>query len=448
MKKSFCVIIGLGVTGLSCARYCLQYDIPFVINDSRHHPPCLEQLKKLSSHINMVLGEISLQLIMQASLLLVSPGISLQHPAIAMAITKGIPVVGDIELFVQKIKQPIVAITGSNAKSTVVTLVGEMAKAQGKKAILGGNLGVPVLDLLSQSSPDFYCLELSSFQLERTYSLSAKIATVLNICEDHMDRYDNMDEYILIKKRIYKDCQLAVINRHDKRLYPSLDVPCISFGLDQPEQGHFGIIKAHGVHYLAYGNQCLMPVDDIKMPGRHNMMNALSALAIGDSLSFDLPKMLSVLRKFPGLPHRCQFLQEYGGVHWYNDSKSTNVGATMAAVDSLSSLTTTRGKIILIAGGVGKGTDFSPLKSLLKKHARQLIVLGIAAKRMIRCFKDIIDIEHVNDLQTAIEVADLVAVRGDIVLLSPACASFDMFQNFEDRGNQFMTLVQKWLHGK
>lgn len=436
------VIIGLGETGMSCVRYCLRRGLPFAVTDSRENPPGLEELNQIAPSAIKALGGISRELIQEASRLIVSPGISLLYTPIAEASQRGIPVIGDIELFLQEVKAPVVGITGSNAKSTVTTLVGEMASKTGKKVVVAGNIGIPVLDVLDTPEAELFVLELSSFQLERTLSLKLKVAVLLNICEDHMDRHLNMEEYLTIKKRIYQQCEIAVINREDNTLWPDEKISTvIGFGLTPPNRDEFGLLQTPEGDYLALGVERWLSVNEIRISGRHNHSNALAALAIGHALQFPKESMLAVLREFPGLPHRAEFVREYAGVRWYNDSKGTNVGATLAALRGLGEICS--GKIILLAGGIGKGADFSPLKPLLKKYVRKAILFGEAAKQMSIVFEGMTEIELISTFDKAVLAADLAAVRGDIVLLSPACASFDMFHNYEHRGEVFCELVRE-----
>lgn len=442
MKKELYVIIGLGRTGLSCACYCLANDIPFAVTDASDQPMFAKELAEMAPDVETAFGGLSAKLIKKATLLLVSPGVSLQEPLIQEAVKKHIPAIGDTELFVKLAKKPIIAITGSNAKSTVTSLIGDMLKRAGKRAVVAGNIGIPVLDVLNDDDVDFYVIELSSFQLERTPSLSPYIATVLNICEDHMDRYSNLDEYIRAKKSIYRRCQYAVVNRHDVRTYPDEKHSLIiSFGLDEPSAGEFGLRHDHGEEYLSFSDEKLMPVSELKLSGQHNVLNVLAALAIVAPLELDREALLESAREFSGLPHRCQVVREHAGLVWYNDSKGTNVGATLAALNGLGVKQAGRAKIILIAGGVGKGADFSMLRPVVKQFVRKVIVFGEAARQIEISLRDYVDVERVDNLQAAVEAADLAAVRNDIILFSPACASFDMFKNFEHRGAVFEQLV-------
>ncbi|HSW71608.1 MAG TPA: UDP-N-acetylmuramoyl-L-alanine--D-glutamate ligase, partial [Gammaproteobacteria bacterium] len=364
--------------------------------------------------------------------------------AIAKQRMKGVPVIGDIELFARAAKAPIIAITGSNAKSTVTTVTGLMMEAAGLAVKVGGNLGIPVLDLLVSPPvlPEAYVLELSSFQLETTYTLKPQVATVLNVTPDHMDRYADFQAYRAAKQRIYQDCQIAVCNRDD------LNTECgdhyslrrFYFTLNEPVQNEFGLIKKNNENYLAFENEILMPVSALPIRGRHYQANALAALAIGHGFGLPMQAMLQVLREFKGLIHRCQLIRELKGVYWYNDSKGTNVGATLAAMEGLGS--EIEGKLILIAGGVGKSADFSPLVPAIGKYVRTVMVLGEAAPILAETIAGASEVLFAKDLQEAVLRADQKAHPGDCVLLSPACASYDMFRNYEHRGEVFMQLVQ------
>ncbi len=443
MVENLHVIVGLGATGFSCARHLIAQGATVAVTDSRSNPPQLEEFKKAYPQIVLSLGAIDEVLLNKAQTVIVSPGISLQEPAIAVQIKRGVRVVGDVELFAQAVNAPVIAITGTNAKSTVTTLVGMMAEAANLCVKVGGNLGVPALDLLTFPAPDLYVLELSSFQLDTTYSLEPAVATILNITPDHMDRYASAEDYIASKQRVYKNCNIAVCNRDD------IQTDCenkdaehkIQFTLDQPLGNEFGIVREKGENYLAFGNMSLMPVAKLPILGRHYQANALAALAIGHAFGFPMQAMLNTLSEFKGLPHRCQLVRERDGVIWYNDSKGTNVGATLAAINGLGSEIS--GKLVLIAGGVGKNADFSPLVPAIEKYARSVILIGEAAPILNALLKDHVSVSLAKTMEEAVIIAAREAVAGDSVLLSPACASFDMFNNFEHRGKVFTEITQE-----
>lgn len=436
------VIIGLGKTGLSCVKFCLREGLPFAVTDSRDNPPGIKDFLALAPRARYVFGRLDEDLILNAARLVISPGVSLKEPVIRKAIEQKIPYVGDIELFAVRIRAPIAAITGANAKSTVTALLGEMAKKNNKHVLVAGNIGVPVLDLLDQPPADLYVLELSSFQLETTFSLVAAAATILNISEDHMDRYETMDEYRAAKLRIYQHAQTAVVNRADPRTEPEQTVSRrISFGLSESREG-YGAIKTNHEYYLTREGQVLMPVRELKIAGKHNVENALAALALGEAVGLDQQAMVDTLRVFPGLPHRCQFVGERNQVSWYNDSKGTNVGATLAALEGLGQ----DKNIILIAGGRGKGADFTPLRAPVSQHVRMAILLGEAAEALAVLLKDCCEVVLVGSMEEAVKVARKAGKEGDLVLLSPACSSLDMFENYEHRGNVFKDCVGSMLN--
>jgi UDP-N-acetylmuramoylalanine--D-glutamate ligase len=435
------VIVGLGATGLSCAQYLRARHIPFAVTDSRPNPPNLAVFQADFPDVEVVVGKLDAALLNEASTIVLSPGVAVHEPEIAEQIKRGIPVIGDIELFAQAVKVPVIAITGTNAKSTVTTLVGMMAKAAGYQVEVGGNLGVPALDLLASNSiADLFVLELSSFQLETTYSLKPQVATVLNITPDHMDRYQQLADYQQAKHRVYLHSQKVVCNRDDA-LTDTPSAHKICFTLKTPKKNEFGLItKSDGV-YLAFEDQCLLAVKELPVIGKHYQANALAALAIGYSFGFPLAAMIKVLREFTGLPHRCQFVREYKQVKWYNDSKGTNVGATQAAIEGLGSEIT--GKLVLIAGGLGKGADFTSLVPTLEKYTRHVVLIGQAAPDLAKAIGSRVSISFAKTMDDAVQEAVLAAKPDDSVLLSPACASWDMYKNFEHRGQVFTGIVEQ-----
>jgi UDP-N-acetylmuramoylalanine--D-glutamate ligase len=433
------VVVGLGQTGLSCARYLARRQERFKVIDSRQNPPGLHQLQAECPDIELELGEFSEATLMNAAQLIVSPGVDQHIPAMQKAVAAGVPVTGDVDIFAHEVAAPMIAITGSNAKSTVTTLVGEMAKADGLNVAVAGNIGLPVLDLLQEPPASLYVLELSSFQLETTHELGAEVATVLNLSLDHMDRYSAMADYRDAKHRIFQDCRQAVINDDDPASIPDLSahVRQWHFGLDENGASEFGVRYKAGERYLAFNGAPLLPVSELKIAGDHNVANALAALALGHAAGLSMPAMLSALKTFPGLPHRCQWVTEKRGVNWYNDSKGTNTGACIAAVKGLGG----KGRIILLAGGQGKGADFSVLRGPLSVHARLAILFGEDAGLIETALQNAVAIMRVSSMEDAVRLADAKAEGGDVVLLSPACASFDMFNNFEHRGEVFMHCV-------
>jgi UDP-N-acetylmuramoylalanine--D-glutamate ligase len=438
------VIVGLGVTGLSCARYLYRKGQDFSVVDSRLSPPGLDEFKQCFPDVKIFLGEISDKSLFGASLLIVSPGVALSDPAIKRAIEQGVKVCGDIDLFMQDVAAPVIAITGSNGKSTVTTIMGEMASKAGKRVAVGGNIGVPALDLLTEENMELYVLELSSFQLERAGNLGFEVATVLNISADHMDRYPNFFSYYQAKHRVFRNCKKIVINRGDTLSKPlvSEDVKVFSFGLDKADFNGFGLLEEDGVEYLAYQFEKLIPITQLKIVGRHNIENALAALALGKAAGLAIAPMLEALQQFSGLQHRCQMVDELQGVRYYNDSKGTNVGATTAAIKGLENNCK---KVVLIAGGVAKGADLSPLLPILKSHARGLVAIGEAADTLVTLCANDMSVVLASSMEAAVSEATKMSEEGDAVLLSPACASFDMYENYQQRGNAFVAAVHNLI---
>lgn len=438
------LIIGLGETGLSCARYFTRLNLPFTLLDNRLNPPKLSEFQREFPHVVYHLGAFDLKHFQHCKELIVSPGVDLNEKNISIAIQQyKLKPFGDIELFAQKALAPIIAITGSNAKGTVTSLVGKMIDQAKLKVAVGGNIGKPVLDLLDDPIPDFYVLEISSFQLETTYSLHPKLASILNISPDHLDRHKTLAAYIQAKQRIYQNCEIALWNREDSPTYPNYKVKkIISFGLDpqKTDSKEFGLQVVNQKTFLTEGNKILLPVEKIPIKGKHNWANALAALTIGRAIGLHISAMLSALCQFEGLPHRCQWIKEHKGVAWYNDSKATNVGATLAALNGLGPAIS--GKIILIAGGLAKGADFSLLSDPIKRYVKKMILIGQDASLLKTALKDTTAIDMSADLAQAVKLAHQTATQGDIVLLSPACASMDMFKNYEERGNVFSDLAR------
>ena len=434
-------MVGLGQTGLSVVRYLQKNGTTFAVVDSRISPPGSETLQAEFPEVPHHFGAFSgaAAWFKQASCLIVSPGVALATPEIQKAQQRGAEVIGDIELFVRAANAPIVAITGSNGKSSVTTLVAQMAQQAGLCAYACGNLGLPALDALAQTPPDLYVMELSSFQLETTYSLRALAATVLNISEDHLDRYNSFEDYIAAKQIIYRHCECAVINRDDALVKPmQADLPqarLLSFGQGEPEVGQYGLREQAGQRCLARGNEALLAVSNMRLAGTHNALNALAALALGEAVGLPQATMLSAIQAFTGLPHRTQWLRLRQGVNWYNDSKGTNVGAAVAALQGLP------GQTVLIAGGQSKGADFTPLAAAVRHGARAVVVLGEDADKITLALEADAAVHRADSMAHAVDLAATLAQPGDSVLLSPACASFDMFNNYIHRGEVFTELV-------
>ena len=440
-REGLRVVVGLGKTGLSCVRFLRALGYQVAVNDTRLTPPNLAELNAEFPEVEVSLGRLDEALLLRAQEIITSPGISINEPELlSVRVNAGISVIGDIELFCRATTKPIVAITGSNAKSTVTTLVGLMAENAHIKVGVGGNLGTPVLELLDPET-ELYILELSSFQLETTHSLKAAAAIVLNVSEDHMDRYASMQAYHQAKHRVYRNCQFYITNRQDPLTVPLLPeaIPHTSFGLDAPDLKTYGVIREAGQSYLAKGREKLLLASEMGIFGEHNIANALAALALGEAVHIPMPVMLQTLKEFKGLPHRCQLVSKHQNVAWYNDSKGTNVGATLAAIDGLGAAIT--GKVILIAGGVGKGQDFKPLSPALAKYGKAVILIGEDASKIDAAITANVDKVYATTLVDAVQQAQTLASAGDAVLLSPACASFDMFKHYEDRGQQFVSAV-------
>ncbi len=436
------VVIGLGQTGMACARYLFARGLAFFACDTRDNPPAADEFRREFPGVPLYCGPLEAEVLCKASEILLSPGVAQADPAIKQAVAQGVRLSGDIDLFCQQAKAPIVAITGSNAKSTVTTLVGEMAKAAGVNVKVGGNLGTPVLDLLDESA-ELYVLELSSFQLETTNDLRAAAATVLNISPDHLDRYDSMQGYHAAKHRIYRGCGCAVTNRDDALTQPLLTTgtKLRSFGLSKPDLNQFGLLEHQGGTWLARGLEPLLDVREMKIRGSHNQANALAALALGEAVGLDMRAMLEALKSFAGLKHRCQWVASKCGAEWYNDTKGTNVGATLAALNGLGDTLEGDEKIILIAGGVGKGQSFEELDKPLQRFARELVVIGEDGPKVAAAISSVPH-RFAGTMEEAVALANAIARPGDVVLLSPACASFDMFSGYPARGDAFVAAVE------
>lgn len=432
-------IIGTGVTGLSVARFCARQQQPFILFDTRLQPPALADIRAEFPDLALELGPLNSESLLLADEIIISPGLSVTDPAIVAAKAAGISVVGDIELFVRHAKAPIVAITGSNAKSTVTTLVGEMAAEAGINVAVGGNLGTPALDLLGDDI-ELYVMELSSFQLETVNRVGAKVATILNISADHLDRYPDMRAYHAAKLRVYYGAEQVVFNRKDILTQPPLaqGAKPITFG-GPAEFNHFGVIEEEGETWLAWQFQPLLRASELVIRGKHNLDNALAALALGRAAGIPMDAMIATLKKFRGLKHRCEWVANKQGVDFFNDSKGTNIGATVAAIHGLAHAPA---QLVLIAGGEGKGADFSELASAVSGNVRALVLIGRDAPLIEAALTGITQIIHASSMPDAVNKAYSAAQTGDSVLLSPACASFDMFKNYGDRGEQFCAAVE------
>ncbi len=432
------LVVGLGVTGLSVLRFLRARGVPVAVTDSRAAPPGGEALATEFADVPAALGGFDADWFARARTLIVSPGVPVSEPLIAAARARGAEIIGDIELFARHAHAPVVAITGSNGKSTVTALLGEMAADAGRAVRVGGNIGRPALALLGDSEPDLYVLELSSFQLETTASLDSAVAVVLNVSPDHMDRYPSVSAYAASKRRVYQGRGVMVVNCDDPQVVAMQEPgrPTVGFSLGRPLDSDFGILDGEGGDWLAHGKTPLMPVRELRLAGRHNQANALAALALGEAVGLPMEAMLGTLRRFTGLWHRTQWVAEIDGVRWYNDSKATNIGATLAAIDGLD------GPLVVILGGQGKGADFAPLRAALARKGRAVVLLGEAADIIELSLDGVLPVRRAGGMGEAVAQARALARPGDAVLLSPACASFDMFDGFAARGDAFITAVR------
>ncbi|MFP4793130.1 UDP-N-acetylmuramoyl-L-alanine--D-glutamate ligase [Pasteurella multocida] len=427
-KNKKVTVIGLGKTGLSCVDFLLAKQADVRVIDTRTQPAGAEQLAK---NVPLHTGSLNQQWLLESDLIIISPGLAVKTPEIQTTLAAGIEVIGDIELFCREAKKPIIAITGSNGKSTVTSLVAHMVNVAGLKVGMGGNIGIPALSLLEQAH-DMYVLELSSFQLETTYSLKATSATVLNISEDHMNRYVDLEDYRQAKLKIYHHAQTAVINAEDALTAMDGLKNGVSFGEDNAD---YWLKTEKGRSYLMAKDERVLACDEMKLVGRHNYMNALAAIALAQAVGIPLESIRRALREFNGLDHRFQLAHFAHGVRWVNDSKATNVGSTVAALTGLQ----LNGTLHLLLGGDGKGADFSELASLINQSniicycfgqdGEQLAALSPRSQRF-------------STMEEAINALRPTLSAGDMVLLSPACASLDQFSSFEQRGDEFTRLAK------
>jgi UDP-N-acetylmuramoylalanine--D-glutamate ligase len=447
------LVLGLGDTGLSMAKWLSRGGATVRVADSRAQPPRLTDLKRSLPGVAAHCGPFRPETFVGVDLVALSPGISLAQAGVAQA-AAGVPVLGDIELFAQAIgtESRVIAITGTNGKSTVTALVGAMAKSAGVDCAVAGNIGPPVLDVLMRRedagrSPALWVLELSSFQLETARSLEPAAATVLNVTEDHLDRYRSIGEYAAAKARIFAGDGIQILNRDDARSLAMAqpDRTVVSFGLNAAQrQGDWGLVERGGAPWLARGSEAVLAIAEMKLAGLHNAANALASLALCRALDLPLVPLVAALREFQGLPHRVELVGEAAGVRWYNDSKGTNVGSTVAALAGLA-----RGgsKAVLIAGGEGKGQDFTPLKDAVARSARSLVLIGRDAPLIEAAIAGAgVPVLHVSSMDEAVSRSAAAARPGDVVLLSPACASFDMFRDYKHRGEMFRASVERFLH--
>ena len=462
-KQPYAVIVGLGRTGLSCARYLRARNWRLAVTDTRHKPPEMAALAALDPMIPVRVGGLDARLLEDADCVVASPGVSLEEPFFVEARRRAIEIAGDIELFARAADAPVVGITGTNGKSTVTTLVGRMAARAGLRVRVGGNLGEPALDLLGEGSDagagagplisapgvarastatsptQLYVLELSSFQLDATTSLALKAATVLNVSPDHLDRYPSVQAYADSKARIFARCETAVINLDDPLVVamPRPGQKTVSFSLRASIGADYAVATRDGEWWLTRRDEALLPVSAMKIKGLHNAANALASLALGDALGLAMPAMLEELSTFTGLPHRSQWVADVDGVTYINDSKGTNVGATIAAVSGM------QGPLVMIAGGDGKNQDFAVLADAFRGKVRHTVLIGRDAAAIAAALKGVCTLEMCTSLEDAVRSAAKAAQPGDTVLLSPACASLDMFRDYTHRGAVFTQAVKE-----
>ena len=433
------VVFGMGKTGLSCARFLAARGEALMLVDTRSAPPALAEIRALLPDALFCCGPVAADALLLAKRIVVSPGVPLDHPALVAAAARGIEIGGDVELFAEMAKAPVIAITGSNGKSTVTTLVGEILRADGKRVGIGGNLGTPALDLLTEPEPDCYVLELSSFQLEATRSLVARVAAILNVSPDHLDRHHSLEAYAAAKARVLNGASLAVLNADDPVVAAfagrARSTRMVSLEPDAPAD--YGVVTRLDGWWLAQGGEPVLPVSMLGIKGRHNVFNALVALAVTDAAGAARGTQCAVLKRFAGLPHRCVLVAEKRGVAWYDDSKGTNVGAAAAAIAGIFS----DRKGVLLAGGQGKGADFGELAAAIAGRVHTVVLIGEDAERIAQTIGSAAAVRRAASMREAVAIAAGAARPGEAVLLSPACASFDMFDDYAHRGREFVVAV-------
>lgn len=435
------VVAGLGISGVAAVNFLHEQGYRVAVTDSRANPPGHDQI---STEVQSSFGALDQELLLAAEEIIISPGLDPKLPEIQAALAKGIPVVSEIQILRRATDKPIVAITGSNAKSTVTTLFGLMAADAGKKVAVGGNLGRPALDLI-KDDPELYVLELSSFQLETTSNLNAEVAVVLNMSEDHLDRHGDMMGYHTAKHRVFQGVKKVVHNRDDSLTRPLVpdSTPMQSFGLNAPDLNQYGVLREDdGTMWLARGRERLIQSSELYIQGMHNIANALACLALGEAIGLARESMLATLKTFKGLEHRCEFVKELHAVRYYNDSKGTNIGATLAALDGLGAAIQAKGgKVAIILGGQGKGQDFTALREALTQYAKVAVLIGEDRTMIENAIQGTTALLHAQSLEQAVHLCQQHTQANDVVLLSPACASFDMFKGYSQRGQQFVACV-------
>jgi UDP-N-acetylmuramoylalanine--D-glutamate ligase len=446
------LVLGLGDTGLSMTRWLSREGARVRVLDTRARAPHAETIAAELPAVPVTTGSFDSNAFRHIDAIAISPGIDPRNEPIADACARGVPVFGDVELFAEglakivqrrDVQRPkVLGITGTNGKSTVTAMTGDISRACGRATIVAGNIGLPVLEALAviedgEALPDVFVLELSSFQLETTRSLDADAATVLNVTEDHLDRYDGIEDYAAAKVRIFEGTGVQVLNRQDTRSLgmARADRRVVTFGLDVPSARDEWGLTADWM--LAHGTHALLPVTELPLPGLHNAANALAAMALAGSIGCPAENMISGLRRFRGLPHRAERVASIRGVTFYDDSKGTNVGATAAALNGMTV------PVVLIAGGDGKGQDFSPLAAAVAERVRAVVLIGRDADAIAHVLAGVrIPLLRAGSMEEAVEQAFAASEPGDAVLLSPACASYDMFRSYVHRGQVFVSVVR------
>lgn len=449
------LVLGMGETGLSMAKWLSRIGSNIRVADNRAAPPNLSKLERAVPAARIFTGTFSADIFIGIDLIAISPGVSLAAPLVRQAVKRGVPVVGDIELFALALKSfntprpKILAITGSNGKTTVAAMVGAMVRKAGWDTEVAGNIGPAVLDALIQrldygKLPQSWVLEVSSFQLESTQSLNPDAAVVLNLSEDHFDRYVGIQDYAIAKARIFLEVTngsvVQVLNRDD----PLVNTMAlagrkqITFGLGVPvAERDFGLLHDDGETWLVQGRTRLIKTSELAVTGLHNVANALAALALCRAIGLTFSPLLQALREFCGLPHRIEKVAAINGITFYDDSKGTNVGATVAALSSMTQ------NIVLIAGGDGKQQNFSPLKEAIAKHARAVVLIGRDARRIAAAVDGCgVSLHSAATMEEAVQKSFSLAKAGDAVLMSPACASTDMFRNYVHRAEMFIAAIR------
>jgi len=434
-------IVGMGLTGLSCARYLVEQGVSFRVVDTRVNPPLKSIFETEFSNVELFCGDIKGELFGRHDCLVVSPGLAIDQGFVKEAVDNGATISSDIQIFLEHNKCPVIAITGSNGKSTVTTLVGEMIANAGFSVCVAGNIGVPVLQtLVDKKQYDVYVLELSSFQLERIEQLNALASTVLNISEDHMDRYDSLNSYTDAKKKIYHGASTVLVNRDDSATHcDDAKVAQLSFGFSSPTNNEYGLKIVDGVESIFFGNTHIVDVSHLLLKGRHNIANVMASIALVRCLDIGWDVIRKTLSEFKGLRHRCEWVASVNGVNFYNDSKATNVGAAIAAISGFKD---EQGKLLLIAGGKDKDSDFSEFAQVIKDHVSHVFLIGVDAYKIKKALVDW-PVTECGTMKEAVCLSSEKADSGDVVLLAPACASFDMFNNYEHRGDVFCAEVRE-----